>query len=190
MVETIGPMVDESGRRGPLVRALHVAGGLAGGALAGGGAAALGVLLGADELGGEALWVLLGLTGAALVYDLATHGRRLGLGRQTPMGWRHTKSPGAASFLYGLDLGTGLSTRIYFASYLVALAAAGLSGSILWGVIVGGSFGLVRALVAVMVGRRSFGRPTLIDELAERRSVIEVVNAVALVQFGVVLILL
>lgn len=190
MVETIGPMVDEAGRGGPRVRAAHVAGGVLGGALVGGAVGGIGVLLGADGPGGGAAWVVLGLAAAALVYDLVTHGRRLGLSRQTPMGWRHTMPPGRASFLYGLDLGTGLSTRIYFASYLVVLAAAAVSGDVVAGAAIGGGFGLVRALVAVLVGRGAFERPTLIDDLAERRSFVETANAVALVQFGVALTLI
>lgn len=184
MVETIGPMVDEAGRRGSRVRAGHVLGGSLGGAAAGGSAALFGALLGAGGVE-RVRWVLVALAALALAYDLATHGRRLGLSRQTPMAWRHSMSPGIASFLYGVDLGTGLSTRIYFASYLVALVTAGMSGNVLAGAAIGGAFGLVRALVAVLVGRRAFGRPTLVDDLAERRSVIEIVNGLALLQFGV-----
>jgi len=190
MVETIGPMVDEAGRRGPFVRLAHVAGGLAGGALAGASAAALGILLGADGPDGKARGALVALSAAALVYDALAHGRRLGLGRQTPMGWRHRFSPGTGSFLYGVDLGTGLSTRIYFASFLVALLAAAVSASAWVGAAIGGGFGAVRALVAIVVGRRAQGRPTLIDDLVERRSAIELVNAAALVQFGVAISLL
>ena len=189
MVETIGPMVDEAGRGGPRVRAAHVAGGVLGGALVSGAVGAIGVVLGADGPEGKAVWVVLGLAAVALAYDLLTHGRRLGLARQTPMGWRHVMPPGRASFLYGLDLGTGLTTRIYFASYLVVLAAAGISGNVVAAAAIGGGFGLVRALVAVLAGRRAFERPTLIDDLAERRSLVEMANAVALVQFGVALAL-
>ena len=190
MAETIGPMVDEAARRGSRVRAAHVAGGLLGGVLVGGAIAGSGLLLGASGPGGDSARILLGLAGGALIYDLVTHGRRLGLARQTPMGWRHTMPPGRASFLHGLDLGTGLSTRIYFASFLVVLAAAALSGNVAAGAAIGAGFGSVRALVAVVAGRRAFERPTLIDDLAERRGLVETANAVALVQFGVALALL
>jgi hypothetical protein len=130
--------------------------------------------------------VLVAVAVVALAFDLSARGRRLGLARQTPMGWRHRFSPGKASFLYGVDLGTGLTTRLYFASYLVALIAAGVSASVGAGAAIGAAFGSSRALVAVLVARRAFGRPSLIDDLAERRRAIEIADALALVQFGVV----
>jgi hypothetical protein len=183
MVETIGPMVDEARRKGPLVRAAHVVGGLVGGAALGGLAGLVGSLVGTAGLSSTARSVLLVASVMALVYDLATHGRRMGLGRQTPIGWRSRFSPTVASFLYGLDLGTGITTRLYFASYLVAVLAAAIAGEVWIGAAIGAAFGGTRALVAVLVGRRAMDRPTIVDDLAERRSSIEILNAIALVQF-------
>lgn len=188
MIDTIGPMVDEARRRGVLVRIAHVLGGVTGGAVIGTGVALLGLALGTEGMEGSTRNVVIGLATIALVYDLFTHGRRLGMSRQTPIGWRDRFSPPLAAFLYGADLGTGASTRIYFASYLVGLTAAAVSAAPLVGAVIGAGFGLARATTVVIVGRRAFASPTLVDDVAERRRLIEALNAAAIVQFGVVLL--
>ncbi|HJR45377.1 MAG TPA: hypothetical protein VJ927_07205 [Actinomycetota bacterium] len=186
MVDTIGPMVRGAESRGTRVELAHVGGGLLGGAVTGFLAGALGALF---RLGGAldpwATWTMVGAVVVAFAYDSLHEGRKLGLARQTPRAWRHVLPAGAAAFFNGFDLGLGWSTRIYFTSYVVAVAAAVLSGHALAGAAIGASFGAARAGFVVLAQRRSTGALS-IDTIAARRGLVSGLNAVALVQFAVV----
>ena len=54
---------------------------------------------------------------------------------------------------FGLQLGLGVVTIVTTAAVYVVLVAAAVSGSPLAGAVVGGTFGLVRALPALLLGR-------------------------------------
>ena len=186
MVDTIGPVVREE-RQGRRVEIAHLAGGLAGGALTGFFLGAIGALF---NLGPHTpRWfvsALVVMAAAALVYDSSQEGRRVGLARQTPRSWRHVLPAGVAAFFNGLDLGLGWSTRIYFTSYLVAMAAALGTGHAFVGAAIGACFGGGRAAFVVVARLRIHGVLS-IDRLAEQRPKIALLNGVALVQFGVVM---
>ena len=186
MVDTIGPMVggrDDSTRR---AGAAHVGGGAAGGALTGVVAGAVGALVSWDER--RPGWLLVAVVVAALiavVVDALHDGKKLGFARQTSRAWRHVLSARVAALLNGFDLGLGWSTRIYFTSYAVALFAAVVSAHALAGAAIGASFGAARALFVVVARQRS-GGVLSIDSIAERRTPVVAMNAVALLQFAVV----
>jgi hypothetical protein len=186
MIDTIGPMVRAADADGRPVELAHFAGGALGGALSGFFAGAVGAIVGLDEgrswglLAGVAVFAV-----AAVAIDALHEGRKLGLARQTPRVWRHVLPTGTAAFLNGFDLGLGWSTRIYFVSSAVALAAAVVSAHALAGAAIGGAFGGVRALFVVLARRRSDGRLS-IDSLAARRGRVLVLNGAALLQFAAV----
>lgn len=189
MVDTIGPMVRGAEERGRRVVIAHVAGGLAGGAVTGFVAGALGALF---RLGGGlssgSTSVMLALAAGALVYDSLHKGRKVGLSRQTPRAWRHVLPAASAAFFNGMDLGLGWSTRIYFTSFLVASAAAVVTGHAFAGAAIGAAFGAARAGFVVLAQRRAAGA-FAIDTIAARRTLVTAINAVALVQFAVATIL-
>lgn len=189
MVDTIGPMVREARQRGTRVELAHVIGGVAGGAVTGFIFGALGSFL---HLGPHLprwfSWTLAVLAAAALIYDSSNEGKRLGTRRQTSPAWKHTLPPGAAAFFNGADLGLGWSTRIYFTSYLVALAAAAGTGHALLGALVGAGFGGARSAFVVWAQRRAAGVLS-IDSIAGHRRTIVTMNGLALVQFGVLMAL-
>jgi hypothetical protein len=184
MVDTIGPMVRAAEDRGRRVQAAHVVGGLLGGATTGFVFGALGAVVGADESRpGWLLGSVAAAAGVAAVVDIYGQGRKLGLSRQTSRAWRHVLPAPTAAFLNGFDLGLGWSTRLYFASYLVALAAAILAGHALAGALIGAAFGGGRAAFVVLAQRRNDGSLS-IDSLAAKRGRVAALNAAALVQFA------
>lgn len=189
MVDTIGPMVRAEGEHGRRVVVAHVAGGLGGGAVTGFLAGAVGAWFGlGGGLSPGATWTMLGAAALALVYDSVHEGRKVGPSRQTPRAWRHVLPAAPAAFFNGLDLGLGWSTRIYFTSFLVASAAAVVTGHAFAGAAIGGAFGSARAGFVVLAQRRSAGA-FAIDTIAARRTLVTAINAVALVQFALATIL-
>ena len=189
MVDTIGPMVREGKKRARRIELAHVLGGTSGGALTGFFLGAIGSVLDVGpHLPRWFSWALAVSAGAALVYDVSNEGKKVGLARQTPRAWRHVLPSGVAAFFNGADLGLGWSTRIYFTSYLLAMAAAVGTGHALVGASIGAAFGCARAGFVVFAQRRS-GGVLSIDSLAQHRPKISVLNALALVQFGVLMAL-
>ncbi len=186
MVDTIGPMVRSDENKARRVELAHVAGGTLGGATTGFVLGAAGALIALDRR--AATWALAALASIAavlIVVDWIHEGRKLGLARQTPRSWGHVLPRPTAAFLNGFDLGLGWSTRIYFGSYAVAMAAAVLSAHALAGAAVGASFGGARALFVVLAQRGSQGVLS-IDFLAPRRRIFRVLDAAALLQFTLV----
>jgi hypothetical protein len=146
---------------------------------------AVGAVVGTDE--SRPAWLMAGLAAAAAlaaVADLYGEGRQLGLSRQTSRAWRHVLPAPPAAFLNGFDLGLGWSTRLYFSSYLVALAAALLTGHALAGALIGAGFGGARASFVVFAQRRTGGSLS-IDSLAAKRGRVAALNALALIQLSV-----
>ena len=120
-------------------------------------AALLGALLGA--LGGllplgpgatAALVVALGAT--ALAFDLGLGGLRLPtVHRQVDKDWLDRYRGWVVGVGFGFQLGLGVVTIVNTAAVYLALALAALSGSAGAGAAVGATFGLVRALVILVV---------------------------------------
>lgn len=152
MVAQIGPLVQVGKRRTAL--ALHVLGGVAGGA-------AIGVLLGfaglllRAALGDTLDTVFLVAVPAALVYaatvDLGLlRVRQITSERQTPSSWPCSLGHYPGIFAWGFDLGLGISTRIPYQSLLVVPLAALLVGDLVKAVAITAAYGAARALAVVI----------------------------------------
>jgi hypothetical protein len=151
MVSRIGPLVEVGKRKTAL--ALHVVGGLAGGAT-------IGVLLGFAGLLlravlGDALdTVFVIVVPAALLYAAAVDLSILPLPhftpeRQTPGAWDCALGHYPAVFGWGFDLGLGVTTRIPYQSLLVLPLAALLAGDLAAAVAIMAVYGASRALAVV-----------------------------------------
>src|ERR1044071_6300187 len=152
MVAQIGPLVQVGRRKTAL--ALHVLGGVTGGAV-------IGVLLG---LGGLLLRALLGdavdtvflvVVPAALVYAACADAgllpvRQITSERQTPSSWPCSLGHYPGIFAWGFDLGLGISTRIPYQSLLVVPLAALLVGDLAKAVAITAAYGAARALAVVI----------------------------------------
>jgi hypothetical protein len=150
MLGSITPL-GERGRnqRWPVTMAWFAVASLTGGAVAGGlfGAAGEG-LLGRSSLAPSARISMLGvlLVIGALV-DAGVGGARLPTGRrQVNEDWLRRYRGWVYGGAFGFQLGTGLSTVISSSAVYVTFAAAFLSGGVLPGAVVGGAFGLLRAM--------------------------------------------
>src|SRR6266542_6061472 len=151
MVAQIGPLVQVGGRRTAL--ALHVLGGVAGGAT-------IGVLLGFGglllraALGDTLAPVFLVAVPAALVYTASVD---LGVlrvpqitsERQTPSSWPCSMGHYPGIFAWGFDLGLGVTTRIPYQSLLVVPLSAFLIGDMASAVAITTAYGAARALAVV-----------------------------------------
>jgi hypothetical protein len=151
MVSRIGPLVEVGKRKTAL--ALHIVGGLAGGAT-------IGVLLGFAGLLlraalGDALdTVFVLVVPAALLYTAAVDLSILPLphftsARQTPGAWDCALGHYPAVFGWGFDLGLGITTRIPYQSLLVLPVAALLAGDLATAVAIMAVYGASRALAVV-----------------------------------------
>jgi hypothetical protein len=151
MVGQIGPLVQVGRKKTAL--AIHVLGGIAGGAT-------IGLLLG---FGGLLLRAALGDTldtifvivvPAALLYAASVD---LGLMRlphltwvrQTPGSWPCSMGHYPGIFAWGFDLGLGVTTRIPYQSTLVVPLAALLSGDLATAVAITTVYGAARGLAVV-----------------------------------------
>jgi len=151
MVSRIGPLVEVGKRKTAL--ALHVVGGLAGGAT-------LGVLLG---FAGLLLRAALGDTldtffvvvvPAALLYAASVDLNILPLPhftseRQTPGSWDCSLGHYPGILAWGFDLGLGVTTRIPYQTLLVLPIAALLAGDLAASVAITAVYGASRALAVV-----------------------------------------
>jgi hypothetical protein len=189
MMDTIGSMVHGDRQKYRGVATAHVTGGMLGGSITGLIAAAAGAVIVQavrtfDRNSGP-LWLGLLVLSAALWHNLrgaASFGTR----RQTPAGWRYSLPPRVFALLYGADLGAGISTKMYFGSFVTLLVLAGFSESILFSVAILALFGAVRAAGVLLLHRN---RPEVpVDSLAFARPL--VVRADSLAVMGGMLILL
>src|SRR6266511_5059046 len=151
MVGEIGPLVEVGKRKTAL--ALHVAGGLAGGAAIGVVLGFAGLLLRA-ALGGTLDTIFTVAVGAALLYAASIDLGLLPLPhltweRQTPGAWPCALGHYPGIFGWGFDLGLGISTRIPYQSLLVLPLAALLAGDLATAVAITGTYGAARALAVV-----------------------------------------
>src|SRR6478735_9372437 len=185
MVAQIGPLVQVGRRRTAL--AIHVLGGIAGGAV-------IGVLLG---LGGLLLRAVLGDTldtvflvvvPAALAYAAAVdvgllHVRQITSERQTPSSWPCSLGHYPGIFAWGFDLGLGVTTRIPYQSLLVVPLSAFLVGDMASAVAITTAYGAARALAVVAaVTSANDDFPAVCDAIQDRVLTLKkLVGATALV---------
>lgn len=81
--------------------------------------------------------------------------------RQVPSRWRRRFPQPVTAALYGALLAPGVGTTVPFPSFVIVLAAAALSGSLMRGAIIMGSYGVMRAIVAVLVANLSKTFPSI-----------------------------
>ena len=149
----------------------YVVGSLAGGAVAGGLAAALGLVVGANawstgaRLVGIALALLIGLA-----LDLHVAGLRLPtIRRQVEEEWRGRYRGWVWGLAFGFQLALGVVTIVTTSTVYVTWLAAGLSGSVVGGIGIGVAFGLARAVpVFAVAGVRSPGQLLGVDATLRR----------------------
>jgi hypothetical protein len=151
MVGEIGPLV-RVGRKN-LALALHVLGGISGGATIGVVLGFAGLLLRAG-LGDSLDTVFAIAVPAALLYAASVDLGLLRLRpitseRQTPGSWPCSLGNYPGIFAWGFDLGLGISTRIPYQSLLVLPFAALLAGDLGTAVAVMAVYGASRALAVV-----------------------------------------
>lgn len=151
MVGQIGPLVQVGKKKTAL--ALHVLGGIAGGAVIGVVLGFGGLLLRA-ALGDTLNTVFVVVVTAALLYAASVD---LGFLRVPPLTWER-QTPGSwpcamgnypGIFGWGFDLGLGITTRIPYQSLLVLPIAALLSGDLGTAVAITAVYGAARATAVV-----------------------------------------
>lgn len=167
MVTTITPMV-HGGRRNKWILSFisHLVGGALGGALA------LTLLAVVVHFASPSEALGLGIAGGvlllALLFDLRIMRARLpSPRRQVPRRWREEFGPHLTAFLYGLGLGTGVTTRVYFAITYAIFIAAPLLLPLPLSAAVGAMFGLARS-ASVWVSHSAASHETL-DKIVDRR---------------------
>jgi hypothetical protein len=172
MISRIGPLVQVGAKTKTL--ALHLAGGAVGGTVAGVFIGFLGTVV-AYATGGASQDALKILVPAALVYlgaiDLGV--RRLPAvftSRQTPSYWSCAFGESSASFMWGVDLGLLVTTRIPYQVALVLPLAALLCGNVAVAVVLMGAYGFVKAAVVVLAIVRADGRFAQTCDVIARRT--------------------
>jgi hypothetical protein len=192
MVAQIGPLVQVGKRKTAL--AVHVLGGVAGGAL-------IGVLLG---FGGLLLRAVLGDTldtvfvivvPTALAYAAAVdlgfvRVPQITSERQTPSSWPCSLGHYPGIFAWGVDLGLGVTTRIPYQSLLVLPLAAVLSGNLAAAVAIMAAYGAARALAVVIAVQGARGDFTgACDAIQARVVSLKRLVGVAALVFAAVLVI-
>jgi hypothetical protein len=156
MLSSISPLGERArGSRWWLTTAAYLLGSLAGGLVLGLVAGLLGSLVPADVrgspavLGGAAVFVLVGLA-----FDLGLRGGAVpSWRRQVDVAWLDAYRGWVMGVGFGAQLGFGLVTIITSATTYVVVLLAALGGDVGVGLVVGGTFGLVRALPSLLMRR-------------------------------------
>jgi hypothetical protein len=151
MVGQIGPLVQVGRKKTAL--AVHVLGGIAGGATIGLLLGFVGLLL-RGALGSTLDTVFIVVVPAALLYAASVDlgllkVRHLTWVRQTPGSWPCALGHYPGIFSWGFDLGLGVTTRIPYQSTLVVPLAALLCGDLATAVAITTTYGAARALAVV-----------------------------------------
>jgi sulfite exporter TauE/SafE len=164
MLGSITPLGERGrGQRWAITVTAFAGGSVAAGATFGGALGAVGrVALGPAGRGGGPdpwpVWALAALIVAGAALDAGVLGTRLPtIHRQVNEDWLHRYRGWVYGLAFGLQLGIGIGTVVSISAVYVALAAALLSGSVWAGAVIGGAFGLLRAvpLFAVATVRRT-----------------------------------
>jgi hypothetical protein len=132
----------------------------------------------------------LGIVGVALLFDSRVLPLRLpSPKRQVPVRWREYFRPPTTAFLYGIGLGTGVTTRVYFATTYAVFLVAALTLPFVDALVVGAVYGASRSAgVWIAYGAGSLEDLRLaLSHREERRWVVKVLNIAALVALGFVL---
>jgi len=162
MVYTIAPAVR---RRPTLTRwALavmpYLVGSILGGAFTGAFVAAVGLALrraGLSHVAVLALFIV--VCTVAVIRDMLRPTSVLpSLQRQVPVRWRASLPLGYATFLYGVQLGLGWATHVYFGSYYILLGMIMLGGNVKTGLLVHATYGLARGAVVFLFPNTSADR--------------------------------
>src|SRR5687768_1578212 len=156
MLSSISPLGERArGSRWWLTTAAYVLGSLAGGLVLGLLAALLGSLVpvsvrgSAWGLGAAAVLLLVGLA-----FDLGLRGGAVpSWRRQVDVAWLDAYRGWVMSVGFGAQLGFGLVTIITSATTYAVVLLAALGGDVGVGLVVGGTFGLVRALPSLLMRR-------------------------------------
>jgi len=155
MLASINPLVERARRsRYWITATAYVIGSVVGGAVAGLVAGGLGVLVSAAvDVGGSATtWAIAVLSAVALACEIG----RLpvpSIHRQVDEAWLDEYRGWVYGLGFGLQLGLGFATIVTTASVYLVFLVAVLSGSLVWGVAIGVTFGLVRALPLLAMAR-------------------------------------
>jgi hypothetical protein len=157
MLSSIHPLGERAkGNRWSMTATAFVVGSLAGGLTAGGAAALVGIGVSSlldvdlDPSAGVVAVVLL----AALLLDLRPFGLRTpSIRRQVDEAWLDRYRGWVYGLGFGFQLGLGIVTVVATAAVYAALFLAVLSCSLTTGLLIGGTFGLVRGL-AILPGFR------------------------------------
>lgn len=191
MVYTITPMV-HGGRQRHWAESFvaHLIGGATGGALTVGVLASFvsvtGIIQGRVSLALAAVVIMV-----TLLVDARIVARRIpSVAFQVPRRWREQYSPRVTAFLYGVGLGMGLTTRVYFASTYAIFLLSALLLSFPEVLIVGAVFGLSRS-AGVWMGGAGASESVLDSLLARRetyRSAVHVLNVAAVALVGIALL--
>jgi|GEM_PF-1902042 len=107
--------------------------------------------------------------------------------RQVPARLRLQLPARQVALLYGLELGTGLTTHSTVTTFYVAVMWVFLVGDPALGALGMTAYGLGRALPIFLIGRRPTSqddRSRMVDLLAGRKSLVHLVNGLALGFFG------
>lgn len=136
--------------------AFYVLGATSAGAAIGAALAALGhlVLASFGVSNGMRAIVLAAVVVAGLLVDFGAFGLRLPtIHRQVRQDWLYAFRGWVYGLGFGAQLGVGAVTIVNTSAIYATLAAAFLTGDLLWGAVVVGTFGLLRALPIVSVAR-------------------------------------
>jgi hypothetical protein len=157
MLSSITPVGEHGRRRNWAVTATaylvgSVAGGMAiGGVLGAAGSVLVGIVPWSED---HALVALAALAVAGIALDRGVLGLRLpSWQRQVDENWLSTYRGWVYGFGYGVQLGSAVATIVPRSITYVALGAAVLTGSVTGGLVIGGVFGLVRALPLLATAR-------------------------------------
>ena len=103
--------------------------------------------------------------------------------RQVRAEWRLSLPPRLTATLYGLELGTGVTTFVTVATFYVALLWSTLFGTVGTGALVMGAFGLGRALPVMVLSVRPRTAPETfraVEPLTGWESVVHLANGLTL----------
>lgn len=164
-----------------------VAGGIALGLLAGSIGALARAALGDPTWWATAALVVLALGAAAgLLFDVGVGGLRLPTNhRQVNERWLDRYRGVVYGFGFGAQLGFGLVTIVSGSILYLTVLAAACSGTVLGGAIIGGVFGLARALPQLSA-RRAVSPAALRDLLRRSQALVVPVRTTSLVVQGLV----
>jgi hypothetical protein len=157
MLASINPLGERSRNRSwGATFTWYVAGSVAGGVAMGAAFGLLGVGLDALLPGDDTLTALLVLGCAllALAYDLHLFGLQLPtIVRQVDENWLPRYRAWVYAGGFGLQLGLGVVTVVTTSAVYLTWIFAALAGSVWGGIVIGATFGLVRALPMLLVAR-------------------------------------